>query len=61
MGERPNGFYTCDYNELEIKNRLKTNIKKISLDKLFAESKKIFIEELNHTKNKIGNIFLSIL
>ena len=55
VGERPNGFYTCDYNELEIKNRLKTKIKKISLDKLFAESKKIFKEELNHTKNKIGN------
>ena len=55
VGERPNGFYTCDYNELEIKNRLKTNIKKISLDKLFAESKKIFKEDLNHTKNKIGN------
>ena len=55
VGERPNGFYTCDYNELEIKNRLKTNIKKISLDTLFAESNQIFKEELNHTKNKIGN------
>jgi len=55
VGKRPNGFYTCDFNELEIKNRLKTNIKKINLDKLFTVSKQISKEEINHTKKDIGH------
>ena len=49
MGERPNGFYTCDYNELEIKIDLK-QILKISLDKLFENQKNIQGRVKSHKK-----------
>ena len=41
IGKRPEGFYTCDFNKSELKEKLKVNIKNISLSKLFDISKNL--------------------
>ncbi len=51
IGKRPEGFYTCDFNKSELKEKLKVNIKNISLSKLFDISKNLSNKELINTKN----------
>ncbi len=53
VGERPEGFDTCDYSLLEIRKKLNFDIKKIKLNELFSESKKIKKSILNSTQIKI--------
>ncbi len=53
VGERPEGFDTCDYSLLEIRKKLNFDIKKIKLNELFSESKKIKKSVLNSTQIKI--------
>ena len=50
VGKRPDGFDTCDYKESELKNKLHTNVSKISLKKLFKISSKIEKNEIINTK-----------
>jgi len=50
IGTRPDGFDTCDYNSREIKEKLNFNIKKISLNNLFTESKKVNKNNIKKTK-----------
>ncbi len=54
VGKRPDGFDTCDYSALEIKNKLNFNVKKIFLDDLFKKSKKISNKQINLTRKKIS-------
>ena len=53
VGERPEGFDTCDYSLLEIRKKLNFDIKKIKLNELFSEAKKIKKSVLNLTQIKI--------
>ncbi len=53
VGERPEGFDTCDYSLLEIRKKLNFDIKKIKLNELFSEAKKIKKSVLNSTQIKI--------
>ena len=53
VGKRPDGFDTCDYKESELKNKLHTNVSKISLKKLFKISSKIEKNEIINTKKKL--------
>ena len=53
VGERPEGFDTCDYSLLEIRKKLNFDIKKIKLNELFTEAKKIKKSVLNSTQIKI--------
>lgn len=53
IGERPEGFDTCDYSLSEIKKKLNFNIKKIKLEELFSESKKIKNTIVKSTKAEI--------
>ena len=50
IGTRPDGFDTCDYNSREIKEKLNFNIRKISLNNLFTESKKVNKNNIKKTK-----------
>ena len=54
VGKRPDGFDTCDFSSSEIKNTLNYNIKKISLEELFQQSKKTNKEKINSTRNQIN-------
>ena len=54
VGKRPDGFDTCDFSSSEIRNTLNYNIKKISLEELFQQSKKTNKEKINSTRNQIN-------
>lgn len=53
IGNRPEGFDTCDYSASEIKNKLNFNIKKIVLKDLFNQSKKTDQKLIAETRKKI--------
>ena len=53
IGKRPEGFYTCDYDSLELVKKLNYNLKKIKLESLFNESKKTKAKDILLTKSKI--------
>ena len=53
IGTRPDGFDTCDYNSKEIQVILNFNIKKLSLNSLFTESKKVNKNNIKKTKSLI--------
>ncbi len=57
VGKRPDGFDTCDYKESELKNKLHTNVSKISLKKLFKISSKIEKNEIINTKKNFEKNF----
>ena len=53
-GKKPEGFYTCDYDSLELVKKLNYNLKKIKLESLFNESKKkrtLFLTMWSNSKN----------
>jgi len=54
VGKRPDGFDTCEFSSSEIKNTLNYNVKKISLEELFQQSKKINKDQINSTRNQIN-------
>ncbi|MFM1594365.1 MAG: hypothetical protein ACKJRS_08375, partial [Woeseiaceae bacterium] len=39
IGTRPEGFYTCDYDSVEVKDKLNVSLIDIDLDDLFEESR----------------------
>jgi len=53
IGKRPEGFYTCDYNNLELIQKLNYSLKKIKLDLLFSVSKQTKLKDILFTKNQI--------
>ncbi len=55
IGERPEGFDTCDFNSNELKSKFKAKIKKINLPNLFNIASKIETKKINATKNNIGS------
>ena len=55
IGERPEGFDTCDFSASEIKKKLNFNIKKIVLKDLFNHSKKTNKKLIVETRKKIDD------
>jgi L-arabinose isomerase len=53
IGKRPDGFDTCDYDKVEIKNRLNFSLKNLKLERLFEESKNTANTKIQDTKKKI--------
>ena len=60
VGKRPDGFYTCDYDNKEIEKKLNYNIKKIKLETLFNISKNVSTKDITKTKNQIKKDFKSV-
>ena len=54
IGERPEGFDTCDFNSNELKSKFHANITKISLSNLFNISSKVEREKINASKKNIS-------
>ena len=54
IGKRPDGFDTCDYDQLEIKNKLNVSIKKFNLAELFNISKNVSSKQIQETKKIIN-------
>ena len=52
IGKRPEGFYTCDFNTVELKQKLTLNVKSIKLDELFNVSKKTSQKEISLIKDQ---------
>ena len=50
IGERPEGFDTCDFNNEELKSKFNVKITKIKLQSLFNISSKIDKKEISVTK-----------
>jgi len=55
IGERPEGFDTCDYNSNELKLKFDAKITKINLTNLFNISSKVESKTINLSKKKIGH------
>ena len=60
IGKRPEGFFTCDYDNNEIVKKLNYNLKKIKLETLFNISKKINSKDIAITKNQIKKDLKSV-
>ena len=60
IGERPDGFSTCDYNQSDIEKFCKIKVEKINLEDLFAKSKKtspnLIEDKINQISHNITNI-----
>ena len=54
IGERPEGFDTCDFNSKELKSKFDAKITKISLSNLFNISSKIETSKINASKKNIS-------
>jgi len=54
IGKKPDGFDTCDYDQLEIKNKLNVSIKKFNLVELFNISKNVSSKQIQETKKIIN-------
>ena len=55
IGERPEGFDTCNFNSNELKSKFDAKITKISLSNLFKISGKIETKKIRNTKKNISN------
>ena len=55
IGERPEGFDTCDFNTKELKTKFNAKITKINLQNLFNISSKVEAKTINVTKRGISN------
>ncbi|PPR51054.1 MAG: hypothetical protein CFH15_00153 [Alphaproteobacteria bacterium MarineAlpha5_Bin5] len=55
IGERPEGFDTCDFNTKELKKIFDAKITKLNLPKLFDISSKVETKTINITKRSINN------
>ena len=54
IGQRPEGFDTCDYDRNELRKKFKAKISQIKLNELFNYSKNVEINKINETKNEIS-------
>jgi len=54
IGERPEGFDTCDFNNQELKSKFNANVTKIKLQSLFNTSSKVNIKKISETKKNIS-------
>ena len=54
IGERPEGFDTCDFNNEDLKSKFNAKIKKIKLQNLFNISSKVDKKIINETKKNIS-------
>ena len=54
IGERPEGFDTCDFNNQELKSKFNANVTKIKLQSLFNTSSKVNIKKINQTKKNVS-------
>ena len=54
IGERPEGFDTCDFNSNELKSKFNANITKISLSNLFNISSKVERKKIKTSKKNIS-------
>ena len=55
IGERPEGFHTCDFNTKELKTKFNAKIEKINLYKLFNISRRVDKKIINVTKKNISS------
>ena len=55
IGERPEGFDTCDFNVKELKTKFNAKLANINLEKLFDISSNIEKKTINLTKKNISN------
>ena len=55
IGQRPEGFDTCDYDSNELESKFKAKISKINLSKLFNISSKVESKTINLSKKNIGH------
>ena len=55
IGERPEGFDTCDFNTKELKKKFNAKITKINLPRLFDISSRVETKVINMTKKSINN------
>lgn len=60
IGKRPDGFHTCDFEKVELKQKLNTNVRKVNLNKLFKISSLINNKEINILKNKTKKYTIGI-
>ena len=60
VGERPDGFFTCDYDNREIEKKLNYSLKKIKLETLFNISKNVSTKDITKTKNQIKKDLKSV-
>ena len=54
IGERPEGFDTCDFNDEELKSKFNANVTKIKLQSLFNTSSKVDIKKIIQTKKNVS-------
>ena len=54
IGERPDGFDTCDFNSEELKSKFNAKIAKINLQSLFNISSKVDKKKISITKKNIS-------
>ena len=55
IGTRPEGFDTCDYDSVEVKDRLNVSLVDIDLDDLFEESRNVNSSTIATTKKRIAS------
>ena len=55
IGERPEGFDTCDFNTKELKTKFNAKITKLNLPRLFDISSRVETKVINMTKRSINN------
>ena len=55
IGTRPEGFYTCDYDSVEVKDKLNVSLIDIDLDDLFEESRNVNDSTIATTKKRIAS------
>ncbi len=60
VGKRPDGFFTCDYDNREIEKKLNYSLKKIKLETLFNISKNVSNKDITKTKNQIKKDLKSV-
>ena len=53
IGTRPEGFDTCDYDSVEVKDKLNVSLVDIDLDDLFEESRNVNNSTIASTKKRI--------
>ena len=55
IGTRPEGFDTCDYDSVEVKDKLNVSLIDIDLDDLFEESRNVNNSTIAATKKRIAS------
>ena len=55
IGTRPEGFDTCDYDSVEVKDKLNVSLVDIDLDDLFEESRNVNDSTIAATKKRIAS------